>query len=373
MRDVYITGVGKFLPGKPVLNDGVSGVIGSIGEKSDALGRATLRKNGIKQRYYSCQPDGSYTHTNAQMAALAIDDAVKSSKRSARDIDLIATSTTQGDLLVPGFASAVHAELGVHGVELASFQSVCASSLMAIKHVWLSVKSGETNFSIVSGSEFSSRWFRSDFYGEFYNESSRPEPEIEFLRWTLSDGAGAVAIENQPNPIGRSLRIDWIKQRSFADRYANCMYAGAKGNRGGELIPWGLYENPANAYMAGALVLRQDFDELYKMFSAWIGYYLELVDDGIIVPAKVDYFLPHYSANSLKERMVELLCKTGAMIDESRWFNNLAKCGNTGSASIFIMLEELFSGSKVKPGEQVLCFVPESGRGICAFMQLTVV
>lgn len=375
MTEVFITGMGKFLPGPPISNDEIAGIIGVIGPRSATLGKATLRKNGIKQRYYSYRADGTFSHSNAQLAAEAIRQAVGIAKRSIHDIDLLATSTTQGDHLVPGFASAVHGELGVSRVEVASFQSVCASGMMAAKHAMMAVRSGESKCAAVSGSEVSSRWFRPGFYPDGRSRAGDAESDValEFLRWTLSDGAGAMVLEPQPLAGKRSLRVDWIKQRSFADKFPNCMFAGSRGNAGNDQATWGAYDSPKAAYEAGAIMLRQDFNVLYEMFPTWAGYYLELVDDGVIDPNAVDYFLPHYSAESLRAEMVSLLERTGAMIPETRWFNNLRTCGNTGSASIFVMLEELVNSDRLKPGQRVLCFVPESGRAICAFMHLTVV
>jgi hypothetical protein len=42
-------------------------------------------------------------------------------------------------------------------------------------------------------------------------------------------------------------------------------------------------------------------------------------------------------------------------------------------ASIMAPLEELFNSGRLRPGEKLLCFIPESGRFSTAFMQLTVV
>ena len=76
--DVYVTGLGKFLPNEPVANDDIQSIIGRIGTGSEKLGRATLRRNGIKQRHYSCRSDGSYSHSNAEMASLAVSAAAES-------------------------------------------------------------------------------------------------------------------------------------------------------------------------------------------------------------------------------------------------------------------------------------------------------
>ena len=373
LHEVYITGVGKFLPGEPIPNQAMSSYIGSISKRSSRLGSAILRQNGIKHRFYALDTDGGYRYTNAAMAAHAIHDALRQARCQPEQVDMLATSTTQGDYLVPGFASAVHAELGIPPLAIFSFQSVCASSLMAIKNAWLNVKVGESQLAIASGSEFASRWFRPAVYQPFYDQDSKPDPQIEFLRWTLSDGAGAVVLESHPKPDGLSLRIDWIQLKSFADRFPPCMYAGAKGNSDADNLGWGLYPSPQAAYEAGAIALKQDFNILYAMFPVWVGYYLELLEKYGLDPETIDYFLPHYSSHSLGEEMKRLLRRTGAMIAEDKWCNNLEHCGNTGTASIFIMLEELVRQHALQPGQRVLCFVPESGRCIAAFMHLTVV
>jgi 3-oxoacyl-[acyl-carrier-protein] synthase III len=61
------------------------------------------------------------------------------------------------------------------------------------------------------------------------------------------------------------------------------------------------------------------------------------------------------------------------MIPEERWFTNLYTRGNTGCASIYLMLEELFHSGKLEAGQKIFCFVPESGRFTTAYLMLTVV
>jgi 3-oxoacyl-[acyl-carrier-protein] synthase-3 len=60
-------------------------------------------------------------------------------------------------------------------------------------------------------------------------------------------------------------------------------------------------------------------------------------------------------------------------ISYEKWFTNLAYKGNTGSASIYVMMEELFHSDKLKEGQKMLCFIPESGRFSVAYILLTVV
>ncbi len=63
----------------------------------------------------------------------------------------------------------------------------------------------------------------------------------------------------------------------------------------------------------------------------------------------------------------------GFEIPLDKWFTNLTYKGNTGSASIFVMLEELVSSGKLEQGDKIFCLVPESARFLYAYMLLTVV
>ena len=62
------------------------------------------------------------------------------------------------------------------------------------------VRAGETQSAAVVASEFSSRWFRPSFYEDtaLIDAKGRLAMEADFLRWTLSDGAGAVIVEPAP-------------------------------------------------------------------------------------------------------------------------------------------------------------------------------
>lgn len=62
----------------------------------------------------------------------------------------------------------------------------------------------------------------------------------------------------------------------------------------------------------------------------------------------------------------------GINIPASSWFFNLDKVGNIGSASIYLMVEELFNSGKLKKGESIFVSVPESGRFSYAYAFLTV-
>lgn len=370
LREGYITGAGAFLPGEPVPNDRMEDHLGRIAGRDSLFGRKALRWNGVDARHYAMAPDGSVAHTNADMCARAVKQALERAGLGVGDLGMLAAATTQGDYLVPGHAAAVHAELGAGPLEIASFQSVCGSSLMAAKAAWLSVRAGEHEVASACAGEFSSRWFRPSFYEgtTLVDAKGRLRPEADFLRFTLSDGAGAIVIEPHPRP--GALLIRFIDIVSLADRFDPCMWAGAALETRADMSTAWSHAGPRAAHAAGAMALMQDFELLKRVIRAWVGVYLTKVDAGRIVPAELNWALVHDSAKSLHEELVSLLTDTAGMIPQEKWFSVLREKGNVGSASIWLMLESLLESGQVRSGHKILCVVPESGRALVGFMLL---
>ncbi len=198
--------------------------------------------------------------------------------------------------------------------------------------------------------------------------------DAQFLRWMLSDGGGAVVVEDRPRPDGISLRIDWSYQRSHAHRYPLCMYAGVASP--GSVAPgstWQDQATPSEADAAGMLNLRQDISVLNNIVALGVEEYVTLVRKGKLDPERIDHLLCHYSSEYFHGDIVKLMSDAGLMIPEERWFTNLHTRGNTGAASIFIMLEEAMRTGRFKEGDRILLMVPESGRFTVSFAHLTCV
>ena len=344
---VYITGTGALLPGDPVDNDSIEDHIGVIDGCHSALGRRALRWNGIERRHYALDTNGHVLHSNASMSADAVRLALKAAGLEPDDLDCLAAATTQGDRLAPCHASTVHADLGGGALDPANFQSVCASPLLAARHTWMAVRGGQASRAAAVAGEFSSRWSRPSFHdaGAAIDATGRPEMPADFLRFTLSDGAGAVVMQDAPRADGLSPRVDWIDLMSLAGRFdhRNC------------------FATP------------RDFSVLRSMIPAWIGAYLAKVDSGCIDPARTDHVLWHYAARSLGEEIVDQLEATDAMIPRDRWFTTLTERGNVGTASIWIMLDDLMKSGKAHAGDRILCIAPESRRAALGMMMLEVV
>ncbi len=92
-----------------------------------------------------------------------------------------------------------------------------------------------------------------------------------------------------------------------------------------------------------------------------------------IKPEDIDWFLPHYSSGYFRDKFYNGMKDIDFEIPYEKWFTNLIQKGNTGSASIYIIMEELFNSGKLKKGQKLLCFIPESGRFSHCYMMLTAI
>ncbi|MBL1174146.1 beta-ketoacyl-ACP synthase III [Pantanalinema sp. GBBB05] len=374
MSHVFINSIGHFLPGNPISNDQMEDYLGKINDRPSKVKNRILKSNGIQQRYYALDQQQNITYLNRQMAAHAVRAALSQVNLEPSAIDLLCAGTTWGDVLVPSFASMVHGELPeLSPIEISSSHGVCCAGVSALKYAVSQVKLGEKRNAIAVASEQPSRLFRhSNFEAESSIQSGQTLSfDAEFLRWMLSDGAGAFLVQDHPNPTGLSLKVEWIELISHANAYPVCMYAGA-GDEQAERS-WMTYPSYVEAARSGALNLRQNIRLLDNVIKLGVEGWLKLIELGRVHPDEIDWLLCHYSSHFFRGQIVELLEKAGCMIPESKWFTNLYTRGNTGCASIYLMLEELFHSGKLQPGQKVFCFVPESGRFTTAYMMLTVV
>ena len=373
----YITRSAVFLPNAPVANDNIENVLGMIAGKPSRARRIVLRNNGIRQRYYAIDPiTGKTTHTNAQLTA----EAVRGLQVTG-EIDCLVTGTTMPDQLMPNHGVMVHGELGISACEVVSTAGICVAGITALKYAYLAVLSGQANNAVATGSEQASavlhaRNFEAESEHRVAELENNPEIAFEkdFLRWMLSDGAGAFLVRNQPATEGLSLRIDWIEILSQAGSMEVCMYAGGEKQADGSLKGW--KEFPAGEWTKRSVFsVKQDVRLLNEsVVYQTIGKPLEKVmATRGLTPADVDWFLPHMSSEYFRKPIADCMAGVGFPVAQEKWFTNLHTKGNTGSAAIYIMLDELFKSGKLKAGERLLCFIPESGRFTGSLMYLTVV
>ncbi|WP_416188987.1 beta-ketoacyl-ACP synthase III [Neisseria sp. CCUG17229] len=380
LQSVYLNRVAAFLPNEPVSNADMENVLGKAGGIPSRVKNMILRSNAIQSRHYAVDPaTGLPTHNSAQLAAEAIKILLQQGVLP-ENIGSLACATSYPDQTMPGHAVMVHGLLPELGAcEVFSASGVCAAGMAALKHAYNAVRTGEQQGAVAAASEAASAVMRGDMFQSEIDAKNladaRPEISFEkdFLRWMLSDGAGAVYLADQPNPDGLSFKIRWIELLSYAHEMPPCMYAGAEFSDG-VFTSWKDFSEEERRDKS-VMAVKQDVKLLNENI---VRYTVEkplshIADKHNLKAEEIKWFLPHYSSGFFRDKLSAGLDNIGFSIPQEKWFTNLPNKGNTGSASIYIILEEFMRTHELDNGDLVLCYVPESGRFSTCFMLLEAV
>lgn len=376
MKDVYITRISKFLPNEPVDNDHMEEKLGVINGKTSKARRIVLRNNKITTRYYAIGKNGETTHNNAQLAKEAV-ERLCDATFTKDQIQLLSCGTSTPDQILPSHASMVHGFLKNGNVEINSPSGACCSGMNALKYAFLAVKAGQVDNAVCTGSERVSTWMKSNLYENEVEHLKELEDHPilsfnkDFLRWMLSDGAGAFLLQNSPKG-DLSFKIEWIEGFSYAHEMETCMYAGGDKLQDGNLKPWSEY-SPEMWTQKSIFAIKQDTRLLGEnILIKGVDSLKMAIDKHAVKHTDINYYLPHISSYYFKEGLYNEMKNRGIEIPWENWFMNLSKVGNVGAASIYIMLEELSRSGKLKKGDKILLSVPESARFSYSYAYLTV-
>jgi 3-oxoacyl-[acyl-carrier-protein] synthase-3 len=380
LSPVYITGTSIFLPNDPITSDEMEDYLGFINGKPSKSRKIVLRNNGIETRYYALRKGGEPTHTNAQLTAEAIRGLFKDDPSGIGRVDVMTSGTSSPDQLMPSHGVMVHGclpELGA--IEVVSPAGNCCAGMHALKYAYLSIRSGEAHRAISTGSELMSLNMRAGVFEEEVHHliDLHENPYVafkkEFLRWMLSDGAGAFLLSDTLAPKGFSLQIDWIDGVSYASEMDTCMYQGGDKDEDGTFRGFKLYDSETLINQS-IFSVKQDIGLLSDNIVPLGGRKVkEIFDRRGLTVDDVDWFLPHISSEFFKAKIFEVMGVLGDGIPYEKWFLNLSRYGNVGAASIYFMVHELLNSGKLKKGERILLLVPESARFSYMFAMLTVV
>ncbi len=360
MADCYITSTGSYLPGTPVENQDIHHYLGRVIGEARVRNRI-LTANGIHRRHYALDRRQNPTQSIYELASAAVKDCLSDHPLSSQ-VDYLSAGTTYAPILAPGLSSLLHDQLSRdkvidHSVEINSNSGICSSGAQAIVNAARAVKSGESKMAICVGVEQSSIGLRAKAFQTTYDlpailrDVKRSKWFMSvFLRFMLSDGAGAFLVEGQPREQRLSLRVNWTYSRSFANEAPLCMKLESK-----------------------PLMLSQDISILAKYMAPLSRKVVEaaLRAHGETLDC-YDMVLPHMSSYYFEPSVKKIMVELSPNRDVPYW-TNLSTAGNTGAASIFIMLDEYLNTQPVQAGDRILLFVPESGQFNYVLASLTIV
>jgi 3-oxoacyl-[acyl-carrier-protein] synthase-3 len=344
-----------------VENDDIQRHIGHLDGEMEVK-RKVMAMNGIQRRYYAQDQQQQPTHDVYELGASAVGQCLQNENNTS-DISFLAAGTTYAPLAAPGIASILHHRLQKHGLlnhplEISSHAGICSSAATAMIAAIRGITSGQHQAALCVGAEMASAVTNAanirpvDDRDQHTNVRNSQWFMSVFLRFMLSDGAGAVLLQNHPHPSQMSFRINWTEAMSFANETPLCMKL----------------DNRTALLSQDLAVLSR---HLYPTADKFLSYAFKASNDTL---DSYDVVLPHISSFFFRrkfERMIAAHCV--APEQTVPFWTDLETSGNTGAASIYIMLDHYVQQQEIRDGQRILLFVPESGQFNFVLVSLTAV
>jgi 3-oxoacyl-[acyl-carrier-protein] synthase III len=318
--------------------------------------------NGIVRRHYAQDERQQPTHdvydlaTQAALACVADGD-------TASPVTFLSAGTTYAPLSAPGVGSIVHHRLQAAGLidrplEISSHAGICTSSAAALVNAVRSVNCGQHAAALCVAAEHASEILKSTAIKPIDDRAEHADIRTSrwfmsvFLRFMLSDGAGAMLLQNTPRSQGLSWRVDWTHSMSFAHEAPLCMHL----------------DNADRLLSQNVAVLSRYFIPLADKFlqSALQRHDERLSDYQMVLPHMSSYFFRRKMERVIREHSQDAATPVP-------YWTNLATAGNTGAASIFVMLDHYLAQAQHGDGDRLLLFIPESGQFNFVMISLTAV
>ena len=308
-----IIGTGSYVPPDILTNDNLSEMV----DTSDEWIRT---RTGICNRHIAKDMD------NADMAYNAARNAVEDARIEASKIGLIIVATSTPDYAFPNQASLVQATLKAVNAMCFDVSAACSGFITALDIAASMLKAGSYKYALVIGSEKMS---------EIVNWKDRSVCVL------FGDGAGAVvlkAVDNNTEDVTGALVG---QQRGIIDSNIYDDGTGASVLTGGRRF---------SDSCSTDIFIHMDGQEVFKFAVKSVPTAIEtLLHNNNMDINEVDKFILHQA----NVRIIESVAKR-LKADKDKFPVNLNEYGNTSSASIPILLDELNRNGSLKQGEKLV-------------------
>jgi 3-oxoacyl-[acyl-carrier-protein] synthase-3 len=302
MARVAITGVGKAVPERVVLNEELSPLVGVSPEWIET-------RTGIKERRYAADDDSA-----SSLGAEAAEEALKVASIAPADVSMIVTATCTPDYLLPATANIIQNRIGARNAGSFDLGAACSGFVYALSVGAGMISSGAARNVLIVGVDLLSR------HCDFSDPLTAP---------LFGDAAAAVVLEadESADPIRVELGSD-------GSGLSQVLIPGG----GSKLPEGGLPHDPSSLLlkMAGREVFRHAvrvMSELGKRFGK----------------DSFDLLVAHQANRRI---LVECAQQIGVGLDKV--YMNIERYGNTSAASIPLALCEAWEEGKLTAGDRVL-------------------
>ena len=360
-RPVYVTGSGSFLPGDPIPFDRIPQMLGELTGAPPRIQRWLARSHpvmrellAIRYVHYAMDPQTRrFTEDNVTMAVKAAKRALERAGLVASDVDLICYGSAHQDQM-PTASVRIQEALGIETCQELALHANCTSAYKALYLAHQLIAAGLNQTALVLSASISS----SELRAEYFNQALADKESL-FLRWFLSDGAGALVLSALP-PDGARIAVEQSYHESIGGKRPSLMFNQRPA----------YWMDPRQEWAEGRHHLRQRFrnalgGELFQEEGGSVFFHglQRMLAQGEIPPQRVRYFQVNLPAKHIAESVMEECQALG--IAAGAYFSSLDELGYCGPPMALIGLDRILRHEILEPGDRVLSFVTEVSK----FMQ----
>ena len=290
MKSIKIIKTGSYLPNTKITDK-------ELEEKLNLEKGYIKKRTGIETRYYAKE------EKIEDMARKAVLDLLK--KGEIKDIDLIITSTTTTNNLMPGISNYIQEELNIENAITLDILAGCSGYINALDVARLYILAGISKKALVVGV---------DILSKYVDEKDIATAVV------LSDGAGAILLEET---IEEKMYFSQIEGNIDKNKILTCKSDEKIQMKGKEVYKYAVTKTVEN-----------------------IKELLEKSNENI---ENIKYIVPHQSN---KKIMKSIASRLG--LPEGKMYMDIERVGNTFCATIPIALEEMYEDKLLKRGDKII-------------------
>ncbi len=359
--NVFIAGSGTYLPGAAIPFRDIGRVLGPLDHAPQKIQRWIERTHevmaellDIRYLHYAIDPETrEFTDDNISMSVKAARTAMAQAGIAAEDIDLICYGSPHQDQM-PTASVMIQDALGIDRCAELSIHANCTSAYKALHLAHELLEKGTYDTALVISSNVSS----SELRAEYYNQPL-VDRESLFLRWFLSDGAGALVLSRDPG-LSRGFGVEHTYIESIGRDRAPHMF-----NRRPAL-----WINPKEEFDKGLHHLRQRFrnslaTEVFQEpdGSIFFNGFRRMLDKSGVSKDSIRRFQINLPSKHIADSVREELTAFG--LPPSVFYSKLDELGYCGPPMVFVCLDKILREETLSEGDRVVSFVTEVSK----FMQ----
>lgn len=304
---IRIIGTGSYFPKKVADNHFLSTIV-------DTDDEWIRQRTGIKERHLSNGKEGT-----TYMATHAAEAALENAGITADELDMIIVATVSADTYVPSTSCQVQGAIGAIRATCFDLNAACSGFLFAMNTAYAYIEMGMAKTILIIGAETLSREV------DWSDRSSC----ILF-----GDGAGAAIMRQEEGKGGLIASV-----------------TGSDGSQGDVLTCKGRgIQNPFHQSKRKKDYLRMEGQAVFRFAVTMVPRCIKQILKKTGYDTEDIKFFVLHQANV---RILELIAKR-LKVDIDKFPMNLDHYGNTSSASIPILLDELNRNNLLEPGDKIV-------------------